>query len=89
MWFALFTMSLAAGLSCLDASGRPMGCFSILKSPKKSQAPPEPGQGYLYFSPLSSNKLEFQKDSINQASPLTKTVNQLNTDRSLSYVIFK
>ena len=84
----LVFLSVAHALSCLDPDGKAVPWFIALKSPKKIEAPPVPGESYVYFD-ATHRTVKFQPNGINDNSPVTWTIDQLNADAEVSYVIFK
>jgi Deoxyribonuclease II len=88
---ALILLSLFVGtssLSCLDASQNSHDYVIMIKAPQVAAVPPQPGKSYLYIDPDHMD-YKFEAKALNDSSPLTYTLNQLNLDPSISYVMFK
>ncbi|CAG9334763.1 DNASE2B_4 [Blepharisma stoltei] len=87
----LFTLSLffcsISGLSCLDNTGTAVPWFTFIKPPKTAYVPPMYGKSYSFLSP-NHMTAEINSLPLNSSSPITYTLNQFNTDSSISVVFF-
>jgi hypothetical protein len=85
--FLAFHLSVFA-LDCLDDSGNSKDFWAILKAPQIANVPPLPGKSYIY---LDTNTLgyKFSSQPLNVSSAMVRTLSQINSDKSISFVAFK
>lgn len=81
-------ITLSQSLSCLDANGDAKDYWIMLKGPQIASIPPLPGKSYIY---LDEQNLGYQFASLplNDSSALVKTINQINADKSISFIAYK
>jgi hypothetical protein len=78
----------SSALSCLDASGAAQDYWVMLKAPQTANVPPLPGKSYMYMDP-SRSSVSFMPKPMNESSPMTFTLSQLNQNPSISFLLFK
>ncbi|CAG9333544.1 DNASE2B_1 [Blepharisma stoltei] len=74
-------------LSCLDINGNPVAWWNLVKMPKAVKNAPFYGKSYLYVSPDNPTPT-LSTNPINVTSPMTYTLNQLNTDKTVSFLFY-
>ena len=75
-------------LSCLDSSGSPQDYWVMLKAPEVAGVPPVPGKAYMYIDRSHLSPV-FNPQPLNLTSAMTATLGQLNTDSTISYILYK
>jgi hypothetical protein len=75
-------------LSCLDSTGASKDFWMILKAPQIANIPPIPGKSYIYLDELNLG-YKFNSQPLNISSAMVSTLNQINTDPSISFLAYK
>jgi hypothetical protein len=88
MFWTIVLLAAASGLSCLDATGAPQDYWVMLKAPEVANVPPLPGKSYMYMD-SSGTSVNFMPKPLNDSSPMTYTLSQLNQNPAISFLAFK
>lgn len=81
-------ISLGYSLSCLDANGEAKDYWIMIKGPQIANIPPLPGKSYIYLDEQNLG-YQFAPLPLNQSSAMVKTINQINADKSISFIAYK
>jgi Deoxyribonuclease II. len=89
MKFILLALAIGSySLSCLDSTGTSKDYWVMLKAPEVAKVPPLPGKSYISIDPDNTGTT-FSSTPLNQSSPLTHTLDQLNKDPTINYLFYK
>lgn len=81
-------LQLVSSLSCLDSSGAAKDYWIMIKAPKVSNVPPLPGKSYIYIDEQDMG-YKFSSLPLNESSAMVATLNQLNLNKSISFVAYE
>ena len=60
----------------------------MLKGPTVANIPPVPGKSYIYLDDQDLG-YKFAPQPLNVSSALVNTINQINADKSISFIAYK
>ena len=83
----LLFLQKVSSLSCLDSSGNAIDYWTILKAPENANGA-FGSKTYFYLNPNQPNFVQ-STSALNQSSPMTSTLNQLNINPDISYITYK
>ncbi|CAG9326057.1 DNASE2B_2 [Blepharisma stoltei] len=87
LFILLSVFYVALSLNCLDNSGNSVPWLTFIKPPQVAYAPPLPGKSYSFLTP-NHMTAEIESQPLNVSSPITYTLNQFNTDSSISVLFY-